>query len=230
MCMWILLWHDFIPVSHCLKPCPSLVSYPPLAAHKRATLAQNAVLGLGLGLVLSDSKFWILKELVWSLVIRISKVTADEWRRSFPPLRPAFHTFCTALHLFSRFSCKFFSLTETPENYTVVLDEEGFKGKKLLFSTYLWKVSALVPWCGSVWRSRIKQSRGPLSNSRKWYKWWNGLREPKADLRKLRLNSDFETWGEFCSKFTIEGQFSKHRVQPCDLWRDVFRVVPADLS
>jgi len=24
--------------------------------------------------------------------------------------------------------CKFFSLTETPENYTVVLDEEGFKG------------------------------------------------------------------------------------------------------
>lgn len=25
--------------------------------------------------------------------------------------------------------CKFFSLTETPENYTVVLDEEGFKGK-----------------------------------------------------------------------------------------------------
>lgn len=29
----------------------------------------------------------------------------------------------------SCFRCKFFSLTETPENYTVVLDEEGFKGK-----------------------------------------------------------------------------------------------------
>lgn len=37
----------------------------------------------------------------------------------------------TSLHLclLSCFRCKFFSLTETPENYTVVLDEEGFKGK-----------------------------------------------------------------------------------------------------
>lgn len=25
--------------------------------------------------------------------------------------------------------CKFFSLTETPEDYTLMLDEEGFKGK-----------------------------------------------------------------------------------------------------
>ncbi|KAG9339608.1 hypothetical protein JZ751_023499, partial [Albula glossodonta] len=32
---------------------------------------------------------------------------------------------CFFLSLFHR--CKFFSLTETPENYTVVLDEEGFK-------------------------------------------------------------------------------------------------------
>ncbi len=38
--------------------------------------------------------------------------------------------FLSLLGIFS-FShrCKFFSLTETPENYTVVLDEEGFKGK-----------------------------------------------------------------------------------------------------
>lgn len=26
------------------------------------------------------------------------------------------------------FRCKFFSLTETPEDYTIMLDEEGFKG------------------------------------------------------------------------------------------------------
>lgn len=37
-------------------------------------------------------------------------------------------TVCLPVPLFC-FSCKFFSLTETPENYTVVLDEEGFKGE-----------------------------------------------------------------------------------------------------
>lgn len=26
------------------------------------------------------------------------------------------------------FRCKFFSLTETPEDYTIIVDEEGFKG------------------------------------------------------------------------------------------------------
>lgn len=41
-----------------------------------------------------------------------------------------------SLRLLSHFRCKFFSLTETPENYTVVLDEEGFKGRTPL-CTYL---------------------------------------------------------------------------------------------
>lgn len=30
--------------------------------------------------------------------------------------------------LFLPLRCKFFSLTETPEDYTVIVDEEGFKG------------------------------------------------------------------------------------------------------
>lgn len=32
--------------------------------------------------------------------------------------------------------CKFFSLTETPEDYTLIVDEEGFKGG--FCSLYLW--------------------------------------------------------------------------------------------
>lgn len=39
-----------------------------------------------------------------------------------------FYLFLSLCVLFC-FRCKFFSLTETPENYTVVLDEEGFKGR-----------------------------------------------------------------------------------------------------
>uniref|UniRef100_A0A3Q3VVN2 Cytosolic arginine sensor for mTORC1 subunit 1 n=1 Tax=Mola mola TaxID=94237 RepID=A0A3Q3VVN2_MOLML len=37
------------------------------------------------------------------------------------------HPLIKLLFLRNRTRCKFFSLTETPENYTVVLDEEGFK-------------------------------------------------------------------------------------------------------
>lgn len=32
------------------------------------------------------------------------------------------------------FRCKFFSLTETPEDYTIIVDEEGFKGGPLPLS------------------------------------------------------------------------------------------------
>uniref|UniRef100_A0AAQ4Q6S7 Cytosolic arginine sensor for mTORC1 subunit 2 n=1 Tax=Gasterosteus aculeatus aculeatus TaxID=481459 RepID=A0AAQ4Q6S7_GASAC len=32
--------------------------------------------------------------------------------------------------LASRTRCKFFSLTETPEDYTLIVDEEGFKEEK----------------------------------------------------------------------------------------------------
>uniref|UniRef100_A0A671LLQ4 CASTOR1 N-terminal domain-containing protein n=1 Tax=Sinocyclocheilus anshuiensis TaxID=1608454 RepID=A0A671LLQ4_9TELE len=39
------------------------------------------------------------------------------------------HPLIKLIFLRNRTRCKFFSLTETPENYTVVLDEEGFKGK-----------------------------------------------------------------------------------------------------
>uniref|UniRef100_A0A4W5LTE8 Cytosolic arginine sensor for mTORC1 subunit 1 n=1 Tax=Hucho hucho TaxID=62062 RepID=A0A4W5LTE8_9TELE len=37
------------------------------------------------------------------------------------------HPLIKLIFLRNRARCKFFSLTETPENYTVVLDEEGFK-------------------------------------------------------------------------------------------------------
>uniref|UniRef100_A0A8C1HB40 Cytosolic arginine sensor for mTORC1 subunit 1 n=1 Tax=Cyprinus carpio carpio TaxID=630221 RepID=A0A8C1HB40_CYPCA len=37
------------------------------------------------------------------------------------------HPLIKLIFLRNRTRCKFFSLTETPENYTVVLDEEGFK-------------------------------------------------------------------------------------------------------
>lgn len=33
------------------------------------------------------------------------------------------------LLLFAFARCKFFSLTETPEDYTIIVDEEGFLGK-----------------------------------------------------------------------------------------------------
>lgn len=42
----------------------------------------------------------------------------------------------TACFLFSS-RCKFFSLTETPEDYTIIVDEEGFKGGSLLLSASL---------------------------------------------------------------------------------------------
>ncbi|KAL8180497.1 UNVERIFIED_CONTAM: hypothetical protein K2H54_026022 [Gekko kuhli] len=38
------------------------------------------------------------------------------------------HPLLKMLLLPQRSRCKFFSLTETPEDYTVILDEEGFKG------------------------------------------------------------------------------------------------------
>uniref|UniRef100_A0A8B9JCL8 CASTOR1 N-terminal domain-containing protein n=1 Tax=Astyanax mexicanus TaxID=7994 RepID=A0A8B9JCL8_ASTMX len=41
------------------------------------------------------------------------------------------HPLIKLIFLRNRTRCKFFSLTETPENYTVVLDEEGFKGISL---------------------------------------------------------------------------------------------------
>uniref|UniRef100_A0A8C0AMM0 CASTOR1 N-terminal domain-containing protein n=1 Tax=Buteo japonicus TaxID=224669 RepID=A0A8C0AMM0_9AVES len=38
------------------------------------------------------------------------------------------HPLLKLLFLPQRCRCKFFSLTETPEDYTIMLDEEGFKG------------------------------------------------------------------------------------------------------
>lgn len=49
------------------------------------------------------------------------------------------------LDLFS-LRCKFFSLTETPEDYTIIVDEEGFKGGSLLLSASfqsLWQLIRL---------------------------------------------------------------------------------------
>uniref|UniRef100_A0AC11D6B1 Cytosolic arginine sensor for mTORC1 subunit 1 n=1 Tax=Ovis aries TaxID=9940 RepID=A0AC11D6B1_SHEEP len=39
------------------------------------------------------------------------------------------HPLIKLLFLPRRSRCKFFSLTETPEDYTLMVDEEGFKGQ-----------------------------------------------------------------------------------------------------
>uniref|UniRef100_A0A3Q2R2D3 Cytosolic arginine sensor for mTORC1 subunit 2 n=1 Tax=Fundulus heteroclitus TaxID=8078 RepID=A0A3Q2R2D3_FUNHE len=46
--------------------------------------------------------------------------------------------------LASKTRCKFFSLTETPEDYTIIVDEEGFKGEGLSFGPpwLLWRPHA----------------------------------------------------------------------------------------
>ncbi len=74
----------------------------------------------------------------FDVVLSIPRLTAGTLYNNLPlscPLCKIIWYVClvyfpSLLWLFS-FShrCKFFSLTETPENYTVVLDEEGFKGK-----------------------------------------------------------------------------------------------------
>lgn len=66
------------------------------------------------------------------------------------------HPLIKLLFLRNRTRCKFFSLTETPENYTVVLDEEGFK--ELQPSEHL-KVE------GSVWLPLNVASGGNVSSS-----------------------------------------------------------------
>ncbi|CAB1322325.1 unnamed protein product [Coregonus sp. 'balchen'] len=66
------------------------------------------------------------------------------------------HPLIKLIFLRNRTRCKFFSLTETPENYTVVLDEEGFK--ELQPSEHL-----LVE--GSVWLPLNVVSNGNSSSS-----------------------------------------------------------------
>lgn len=52
-----------------------------------------------------------------------------------------FHFLFPPLDLSLSFRCKFFSLTETPEDYTIIVDAEGFKGGPLLVSA-----SSQSPW------------------------------------------------------------------------------------
>lgn len=66
------------------------------------------------------------------------------------------HHLIKLIFLRNRTRCKFFSLTETPENYTVVLDEEGFK--ELQPSEHL-----LVE--GSIWLPLNVVSNGNTSSS-----------------------------------------------------------------
>lgn len=49
--------------------------------------------------------------------------------------------------LFAFARCKFFSLTETPEDYTIIVDEEGFLGK-------WWRVPLWDPAWG--WRRKTR--------------------------------------------------------------------------
>lgn len=66
------------------------------------------------------------------------------------------HPLIKLIFLRNRTRCKFFSLTETPENYTVVLDEEGFK--ELQPSEHL-QVE------GSIWLPLNVVSNGNTSSS-----------------------------------------------------------------
>ncbi|KAM3868050.1 cytosolic arginine sensor for mTORC1 subunit 1 [Diretmus argenteus] len=66
------------------------------------------------------------------------------------------HPLIKLIFLRNRTRCKFFSLTETPENYTVVLDEEGFK--ELQASEHLQVES-------SVWLPLNVVSNGNASSS-----------------------------------------------------------------
>ncbi|CAL8344732.1 unnamed protein product [Lota lota] len=66
------------------------------------------------------------------------------------------HPLIKLIFLRNRTGCKFFSLTETPENYTVVLDEEGFK--ELQPSEHM-QVE------GSVWLPLNVVSNGNVSSS-----------------------------------------------------------------
>lgn len=66
------------------------------------------------------------------------------------------HPLIKLIFLRNRTRCKFFSLTETPENYTVVLDEEGFK--ELQLSEHL-QVE------GSTWLPLNVVSNGNASSS-----------------------------------------------------------------
>ncbi|KAJ3603672.1 hypothetical protein NHX12_028416 [Muraenolepis orangiensis] len=66
------------------------------------------------------------------------------------------HPLIKLIFLRNRTRCKFFSLTETPENYTVVLDEEGFK--ELQPSEHL-QVE------GSIWLPLNVVSNGNVSSS-----------------------------------------------------------------
>ncbi|XP_063753638.1 cytosolic arginine sensor for mTORC1 subunit 1 isoform X2 [Eleginops maclovinus] len=66
------------------------------------------------------------------------------------------HPLIKLIFLRNRTRCKFFSLTETPENYTVVLDEEGFK--ELQPSEHL-KVES------SIWLPLNVASNGNASSS-----------------------------------------------------------------
>ncbi|XP_013866591.1 cytosolic arginine sensor for mTORC1 subunit 1 [Austrofundulus limnaeus] len=66
------------------------------------------------------------------------------------------HPLIKLIFLRNRTRCKFFSLTETPENYTVVLDEEGFK--ELQPSEHLQVES-------SVWLPLNVVSNGSVSSS-----------------------------------------------------------------
>ncbi|XP_036000006.1 cytosolic arginine sensor for mTORC1 subunit 1 [Fundulus heteroclitus] len=67
------------------------------------------------------------------------------------------HPLIKLIFLRNRTRCKFFSLTETPENYTVVLDEEGFK--ELPPSSEHLQVE------GSIWRPLNVASNGNASSS-----------------------------------------------------------------
>uniref|UniRef100_A0A672RJ60 Cytosolic arginine sensor for mTORC1 subunit 1 n=1 Tax=Sinocyclocheilus grahami TaxID=75366 RepID=A0A672RJ60_SINGR len=66
------------------------------------------------------------------------------------------HPLIKLIFLRNRTRCKFFSLTETPENYTVVLDEEGFKELQ---------PSAHLQVEGSTWLPLNVVSNGNASSS-----------------------------------------------------------------
>lgn len=73
--------------------------------------------------------------------------------------------------------CKFFSLTETPEDYTLMVDEEGFKGWGLGWGRLL-----CSPLCGILTRCWNPESQDLGANSTPATYWLCALEQVTSSL------------------------------------------------
>ena len=132
-----------------MQQCPSLVCYPPISCGQRS----NAGIMRSSGFCLSSDRqswkpVWLSENPIY-LILEIWTFFSWLQMNNTFHLSPAFLSPALLCSLYPQphasphlyflfcFRCKFFSLTETPENYTVVLDEEGFKGKAPLCISFI---------------------------------------------------------------------------------------------